>query len=61
MPTRERRLREELRSVEDEPLVDAVIQLTHQVHGARPALKPTIRAQRDLAKKELLRRLKSAR
>jgi hypothetical protein len=60
-PTRERRLREELRRVEDEALVDAVILLTHQAHSARPAVKAAVREQRDIAKRELLRRLKQAR
>lgn len=41
----------------DETLVEALIQYTHQLHGARPALKADIRARRNIVKDEVLRRM----
>jgi hypothetical protein len=41
----------------DETLVEALIQYTHQLHGARPALKADIRLKRDIVKDEVLRRM----
>jgi len=53
-------LRAALRGLSSEELLDAIVVLTHKIHGASSdEAKDALRGQRTLARAEVIRRLKS--